>query len=615
MAAPSPSAILDKIESLTLGMHGGIPSSMLSPQHCALAVNVTMRGGKPRTRPNLRKLPLTFTGETATTATAALFQGAAPYSSFSDVPDCLIASIGGRIFRYTIALASATVSDITPLSDPGNDPTAPQAWLGQGEDFLIINDGLSYPIFFDGASARRSLGPPGRELPPGCMGTYNNGRWVQVLPDRRSYIAGDLVYTPSSGTPAYNYRDSILKINDNVNVLNGRAFAVPINAGRINAVFSVAVPDTSLGQGPLQIGTRKGVFGAFLPLDATAWTTTQQPQQVVSLPSAGPLSHYSVSIVNTDAWYRSKLGIQSYQIGRRDMNTWVQTAQSSEVGDPILAYDSASLLSHASSVTFNNRLLMTCSPYRVTGRGIAHRGLVALDFNNISALTTRSQPDYDGLWTGLPILQVLTGEFDGTDRCFIFALDADNAICLYELLLDNAATDDNDGTDSIPVESWLVSNSLYGLEQFTPEKVKLPLKQLNCADVFLEQLSGTVTVNVKYHSDAYPFWNDWKEFSVCATQCEAPVACAQPATYQQQYATFKRLPNPADTCNPITGRKYRTGYNFQLRVQWTGHAALDKLLIWADPLPETIPGCPTTEECKVLTGCTDDLFTYSIESS
>lgn len=612
MAAPSPSALLERIEALSLGMHGGIPSTMLTPQHVAMAVNVTFRGGTAVTRPHLRKIALTHTGETATTATAALFQGASAYSSFSNVPDCLVASIGGRIFRYNIGLASAVVSDISPPG-PTNDPTAPQAWLGQGEDFLIINDGLGLPIFFDGASTRRSLGPAGRELPPGCMGTYNNGRWVQVLPDRRSYIAGDLVYSPTSGTPAYNYRDSILKINENIAVLGGRAFAVPINAGRITAMFSVAVPDTSLGQGPLQVGTRKGVFGVHLPLDSTLWTTLQQPTSVVSLPSAGPTSHYSVAIVNTDAWYRSKLGIRSFQVGRRDMNTWVQTALSSEVGKPILDYDSSSLLSHASAVTFNNRLLMTCSPYRVAGRGIAHRGLIALDFNNISALTTRSQPDYDGLWTGLQVLQVLVGELNGADRCFLFALDGANEICLYELLLDDAAFADHNGTSDVAVESWYASSALYGLDQFTPERVKLPLKQLHCADIFLEQLSGPVTVNVKYHSDAYPFWVDWKEFSLCASMCVAPEDCAQPATYQQQYATFKRLPDPADTCNPATGRKFRTGYYFQLRVQWTGHAAIDRVLVWADPLPETIPGCPTTEECKVLTGCTDDLFTYDIE--
>lgn len=610
MASPQPNAILETIENTISGMHAGLPPQLLSRQHVAFSVNITHRGGQPRTRSALVKRPFVFSDEdTEERATEALWQGASFYEGFGNNANCLVASIGGRLFRYAIGVSTVAVQDISIAGDL-NSPVAPQAWLFQGEDFLIINDGLSYPIFFDGAATRRSAGPPGRELPAGAMGTYSNGRIVMALPNRRSFIAGDLVYSLGGAGP-YNGRDSILKTNENISILGGAAFSVPINAGRINAMFSVAVPDTSLGQGPLQIGTRKGVFGVDLPLDATQWTTLQQPTQVVSLPSAGPLSHYAVSVVNMDAWYRAKDGIRSFQIGRRDMGSWQQTPLSSEV-DEVLRFDTDHLLEYASSVEFDNRYLVTCSPRRVEDRGIAHHGLIALDFSNISSLTTRSNPDYDGLWTGLPILQIVTGDFDGKDRCFVFALDADNRICLYELLKDDMGTTDFDGAESVPIESWLVSNALFGLEMY-PEKIKVPLKKLICADLFLEDLSGTVEVDAKFRSDAYPFWNDWKEFSLCATACVTPTDCSQPLPSQFQYATFRRLPEPSDTCNPASGRLHRTGYWFQIRLQWTGHAALDKMLVWSVPMTETIPTCPATEECKILQGCADDYFTYQIE--
>lgn len=609
MGAPTQNAFLDRIENTLDGVHSGVPPTLLSRNQCAFAVNVTHRGGKPRTRPVLVKRKLNFADDgSATNSTSALFQGASYYRGVGEIPSSIVASIAGRMFRYTPRVTTVDVQDISISGDLDN-PTLPKAWLFQGEEFLIRNDGQSNPLIFDGATTRRSLGPSGQELPPGTVGAYSNGRFVMALPNRRNFIAGDLVYSnrnlPNDG------RSSILKINENISILGGAAFAIPINAGDINAMFSVAIPDTSLGQGSLQIGTDVGIYGVTLPLDANLWTNLQQPTQVVSLPSAGPLSD-SVALVNMDAWYRSRLGIQSFQVGRRDMGSWAQTPLSAEM-DAVLKFDTDHLLGDGSSVEFDNRLLMTCSPYRVNGRGTAHRGIVALDFHNISSITSRRNPDYEGLWTGLNILKIVVGDFDKKRRCFIFALDVANKICLYELLKDDQGTHDYNGVEDVPVESHLVSYSLFGLEIY-PEKITVPLKKLICADVYLEELAGEVEVDVKYRSDAYPFWNDWKSFSFCASQCVTPTDCSPPECLEKQYATFRRLPEPSDDCNPATGRLHRTGYSFQLRVGWTGHVAIDKVHVWASPIQETLPACPTDEPCVILTGEKETPFTHVIDT-
>jgi hypothetical protein len=616
MAAPQPGSFLDTIGNSIAGMHSGIPPTLLSKQHVAFSVNITHRGGMPRTRPSFVKRLLVFADdESDETSTDALFQRASYYRGYENNPNAIVALIGGKLFRYIPQVNSVNVSDISPPG-PINDPTAPLAWLWQGEEFLIVQNGLDLPMIFDGSSTRRSAGPAGNELPAGTVGTYSNGRIVMALPDRRSYIASDLVYNTDSGTALYNYRDAILKTKDNEQILAGRAFAIPINAGSINAMFSVAIPDTSLGQGTLQIGTRTCVFGVNLPLDATLWTTLQQPTQVVSLPSAGPLSQ-DVAIVNMDGWYRSRLGIQSYQVGRRDMGTWVQTAQSAEMIE-VIKYDSDPLLDHCSVVEFDNRLLVTASPYRESGRGVPHRGIIALDFHNISSLTTRSNPDYDGLWTGMPVLQIVRGDFGGKDRCFAFALDSDNRICLYEILREDDADFDYDGTNDISTTSWLISNALFGLEGY-PEKVTVPLKKLLTGDMFFESLAGAadadgiISFNVKFRSDAYPFWVEWKDFELCTTGCQVPTDCSQPGCPQFQYATFMRLPDPPDSCNEATGRLHRTGYYFQIRLEWTGHAALEKMLVWATPMEENKNSVCVTQTCKVISGATDDYFDYNIE--
>src|SRR5690242_7015712 len=101
MAAPSPNSILDTVDSTINGMHDGLPATLLSKQHVAESVNITHRGGKPRTRPVLVKRRLDFADdESDVNATAALFQRASYYSGFGNNPSALVALIGGRLFRY-----------------------------------------------------------------------------------------------------------------------------------------------------------------------------------------------------------------------------------------------------------------------------------------------------------------------------------------------------------------------------------------------------------------------------------------------------------------------------------------------------------------------------------
>ena len=192
--------------------------------------------------------------------------------------------------------------------------------------------------------------------------------------------------------------------------------------------------------------TAGSVFSVQVPFLREDWAITNYPLMTVGLPGYGSLSQLGVVRVNGDLWYRSHDGIRSYQVGRRDLGTWVNTPLSVEV-EQILNLDSDLLLLKANGILFDNRLLMTCSPL-TTDRGIAHRGVVALDFNGISTLTSRADPAYDGLWTGLRILQFVKGTFNGHERCFAFAVDGCERICLYELLRDGDDWFDNDGTQT-----------------------------------------------------------------------------------------------------------------------------------------------------------------------
>lgn len=612
MPSPQANAVLDGISIVRSGMNSGVQPRLLPTDQVAFAVNCTFRGGLPRVRPVLRKLELTYSDETTEArSTEALFQAASFYQAYANGENCLVALIGGRMFRYLPGITSGDSVGVSELNWTGelNDSQNPEAWMWQAEDFLIVQNGAANPLFFDGASVRRSLGAAGEELEAGRMGCYVQGRVWQALTDGRSFMAGDLVYSHGF-LDNYDGRSAVLKTQENTFLSGGGAFAVPISAGNITGMAAVAIADTSLGQGPLQVLTQASVYSVQVPINREEWALTEYPLMTLGLPGYGTTSQTSVVAVNGDLWYRSLDGIRSYQVGRRDLNTWVHTPLSVEV-ENVLNMDAPQLLNKCSGILFENRLLMTCSPYSVAGRGTPARGMIALDFNNISTLTSRSQPAYDGLWTGLPVLQIVKGTFAGLERCFIWALDEDQKICLYELLPDFQGYFDWNGEQTVGIESQLESRSMGWRDNGNE------LKKLLCADIYLDKLGGddTIQFSTQYKSDEDPVWQDWHDFELCAPlQDCATENCPTFENVFEQYRTFLRLPEPRDICSQITKRMTRTGYEFQLRMTITGYWQLNRVHVWALPMRDTIVKvCPTSETCVLLKGCQPKWFSYSIE--
>lgn len=151
--------IVDGLRTLEAGTNSGVAPTLLLTNQTFFATNATFRGGYITHRPPIRKMTLSFESDAARLlAVQAYFQGASFYQPDTGNPQ-LVASIGGRLFSFTPDQGSnAAVMDITIPGDP-NPTTAVQAWLWQSERWLIITDGQSLPLFYDGATTRRSQGP------------------------------------------------------------------------------------------------------------------------------------------------------------------------------------------------------------------------------------------------------------------------------------------------------------------------------------------------------------------------------------------------------------------------------------------------------------------------
>lgn len=585
------------------GMDSAIDPRLLPPNQAALLVNATVRGGCPRNRPGWKKVPITYEIDEEDNATTGRFQGASVFQPRSGLP-LLVASIGGRQYRYDV-WAGNTCQDITIAGDPAPS-NALQTWFTQAEDWLLMQDGSSRPFCYDGATSRRlTIG----EVPGGTVMEYALGRLWIASPDGKEFVAGDLVGS-SSGSPAYAYRDAVLKFTENTFLNEGGSFAVPYNSGGITAIRYAANLDSSLGQGPIEVFTTNGAFSINAPFDRTTWKNLTYPIQTVSLASPGAMSQNGTVRINNDIWYRSIDGIRSYIVGRRDQMQWGCLPVSEEMVK-LLDYDTPSLLRYSSAVLFDNRLIATATPVWDQDQGVYHRALAVMDFDLISTIGARVGPEYqpawDGMWTGRNIFQLVLSTYRGMERCFAFTWNSDDEVIeLFELTTDGAYDYQEPGVPSRI--KWGFETRLFDFG--TPNS----LKSLERADVAPGQIQGTVDFDFKYRSDEDPCWKDWNSFQLCATDSDCtPTGCWTPTTFQKSFRSRVTLPAPPDSCTSQTTRS-RSGTRHQARVEITGACAIKQMVLYSRILQEApFNGCqPSTATCTEDTCCPEDNYFESV---
>lgn len=573
------------------GMNDGMAAQRLPPAQCALLINATVRGDYVKQRPGFANLM---------TVLAAL-PGAHQHTSFYRTDNgqvFVIVVAGGRFFRVDpVAL------DVLEITIPGdaNPSIIAQGWSVQGECFWIYNDGQSAPFIWNGVTARRA-GP--REIQPGTAIAYVQGRLWYALPDGVAFRATDLVGNTDSGTPAYNYRDSILRETENTYLNEGGDFAVPGAAGPIRAMLATAILDTSQGQGPLQVFCENAGFSVNTPVDRTIWKLVQYPIQTQSLVGVGFSGQQNTLNVNGDIFGRSPDGIRSFIIARRDFRDWGNTPQSFEVSG-VLAFDQPDLLTRGSAAVFDNRLLMTVSPV-YTDAGVYHRGLVVMDLSPISSIKSNGTPNYDGVWTGLNILATVQTPIG----VFFTVLEADGSLALWQLTRD-ALFDDGDGR-----VAWsIVPRQLFretGLDG-TPGRT---LKRLETAELEYDSLTGAVTFALSWAPDSFPCLTPWQTWDECNVSCAPVPGCVPALNFQPSYQPRRRLPSPPDVCATGAARPLANFYTLRVKLNVTGPARLLGVRFGAIPQREPVweAECAAAV-CSPLQCCGIYLFDYAAKGS
>lgn len=557
--------------SLEGGMHSGISPSVIQDNQVSYAVNTTTRGGFRRTRPRF----LNFTIDWQNNADARDWFNShcitgQTYYAPPNGEEFLVCAAGGRFFAFDrIKYNSARATEITPSSERMSQ-NHPKTWFCQAANYLVAQDNVHTPLIFDGSSSRyaKSIDPTTPEVPTGGPMTYANYRLWVVLPNGLQIAAGDIAY--ASGTSVLEFTQNSLSAAD-----GGQPLSIPLQNGYIRALIATAQLDTQMGQGVILVATPKAICSINPIIQRSQWPSSQL--QNIALIGNGFLNQ-DCAIVNGDVWGRAVDGWRSFRMARSEFSSWGNTPQSQEI-ERILNQDSSALLDAASFVYFDNRLLGTVLPQNFFP-GTYHKGIVALDFNNISSLTQKATPAYDGLWTGIQPYGLTVGEFDGIERCFAFTKHEDGTNGLWEITKDYG--DDNDNTP-IP---WVIETKSWNFQQ---DGV---YKELLNSELWIDEVRGNVDFNIKYRPDQFPCWFDWREFSVCAkdNNCDEvpadPMACQTPVTFESQYRPRLSLGQPENKIEPILEKSSRFGYEFQVRIQGTGNCELRRFIVFSSTKPK-----------------------------
>lgn len=547
-----------------LDFSGGVDSSrhprLLAEDRIAWAGNARLRGGYPKPRPGYRFRAFTGDSEVLAAMHAGRFQGAHVYRPDTG-SDEIILAVSGLLYR--IEPKNSGEFFVTQATDLQLFPNADRVFFEQAEQFLIAQDGLNRPIIYANGRAFRS---EGSQVPVGTAMAYGNGRlWVA---NHTQYVAGDIVNGPT-GTETYDFRDAVLYFTENTYLNGGGRFQVPAGSGAITALHFMANLDSALGTGEMLIFTDDMVFASSLPVSREEWQNLEYPVQRVAMVDYGTFGERSVANVNGDVFYRSRDGLRSLVAAVRDFGTWGNRPISQEV-HRAFDRDAALALRFGSLIHWDNRLLATCSPYFHPQHGIVHRGIVSFDFDPLSSFRSVSHPSFDGVWSGLTVLQLLSASVRSRQCAFALTVEGDE-IGLWEL--DTEATADWIGGESRPI-SWFVESKAYNFGS------PFERKRLAGLEVFLHDLSGRADLSVCYRPDGQRQWADWGNWAEEAEigLCKVTNDCLGLIAATPGYRTRRQLKNPPPAENTTVPCSYaELGYEFQVRVDVTGAATLGQL--------------------------------------
>ena len=612
---PADGSVFDGFTSI-VAQDADTHPSYLPPTMVAESVNRTFRGGINRTRPSIRNIRI-VAGEgqdeiIVNDIQNGNFQGSYPYRATNlDTNDGILLSVSGVIYFLKIVNNLAYAYKIIG----GNDPGMMHTWFVQAEDRVYIQNGYQNAIAWDGdlSVPAYRLNPYLKKMPIGTIMEYAFGR-VFVADRLNQIYASDIIY--GNGFTDTKNTENFTEIGY---WAEGGAFSTPSMMGNITGMKVMPQIGTNLrAQGALVVLTANGAFAMDVSIPRAQWALTNM--QTISLLGRGCVSPYT-ALANSELWFRSHDGWAFYSNSQSEFARYFSLRKLSREVNKWVSNDTPWLKQFASTMFFDNYLISTVAPetYRaagVEGLNRYHRGMVVLDLDQSSSPSPDAQLTFrwNGIWTGFRPTQLLSALNSGQKRGFGFSFDNDNKNRLYEFTNSTGSDFGPNGTKQI--ESFFTSGR-YDFAQSGASN-KFLRKRITGGEMWLSEINGEVTSTAEFRPDSYPCWSELKVPTTYGCNPCSP-ALKTPCNPRRGGDTYKRYkfnsPDPSE-CNSISDIPVIEGSEFQLKINLTGAATVDRVRIMANikNLEDSpIGDCPENDqECPDINCCPERYYDYSI---
>jgi len=612
---PADGSVFDGFTSI-VAQDADTHPSYLPPSMVAESVNRTFRGGINRTRPSIRNIPI-VAGEgqdeiIVNDIQNGSFQGSYPYRATNlNTNDGILLSVSGVIYFLKVVNNIAYAYKIIE----GNDPGMMHTFFVQAEDRVYIQNGYQNAIAWDGdlSVPAYRLNPYLKKMPIGTIMEYAFGR-VFVTDRLNQIYASDIIY--GAGFTDTKNTENFTEIGY---WAEGGAFSTPSMMGNITGMKVMPQIGTNLrAQGALVILTANGAFAMDVSIPRAQWATTNM--QTISLLGRGCTSP-STALANSELWFRSHDGWAFYSNSQSEFARYFSLRKLSREVNKWVSNDTPWLKQFASTMFFDNYLISTVAPetYRaagVEGLNRYHRGMVVLDLDQSSSPSPDAQLSFrwNGIWTGFRPTQLLSALIAGQKRGFGFSFDNDNKNRLYEFT--NSTGSDFGANGTRQIESFFTSGR-YDFAQSGASN-KFLRKRITGGEMWLSEIKGEVTSKAEFRPDSYPCWSELKVPTTYGCNPCSPVlkTPCNPRRGGDSYKRYKfNSPDPSE-CNYISDIPVIEGSEFQLKINLTGTATVDRVRIMANikNLEDSpIGDCPENDqECPDINCCPERYYDYSI---
>jgi hypothetical protein len=587
-----------------------LPDSVVSE-----SVNRTFRGGINRTRPSIRNISIKAgEGQSETIVNDIQngnFQGAYPYRRTKyNSADGILLSVSGVIYFLKITNNFATAYKIIE----GNDPGMMHTFFVQAEDRVYIQNGYQNAIAWDGDlnTPAYRLNPYQNKMPIGTIMEYAFGR--VFVSDRLNQIyASDIIY--GNGFTDTKNTENFTEIGY---WAEGGAFSTPAMMGNITGMKVMPQIGSNLrGQGELVILTGNGAFSMDVSIPRLQWSTSNI--QRISLLGRGCTSPY-IALANSELWFRSHDGWAFYSNSQSEFARYFSLRKLSREVNKWVQNDTPWLKQFASTMFFDNYLISTVAPQTYRAAGVEglnryHRGMVVLDLDQSSSPAPDAQLSFrwNGIWTGFRPTQLLTALIQGEKRGFGFSFDKDNKNRLYEFT--TAQGDDYGPNGSRQIESFFTTGR-YDFNRSGATN-KFLRKKITGGEMWMSEIKGEVGSYVDFRADSNPCWSQLKvPTTYGCNPCSPIVNECFPQRGGNRYKRYKfNTPDPSE-CNDLAGIPAVEGSEFQIKVNLTGAATVDRVRLMAniknnDDSP--VGDCPEeNQECEPFFCCQEKYWEYNI---